>query len=244
MPDGGRDLRVAAIYDVHGNLFALDAVLRDIAEERIDLIVSGGDIALGPMPRETLDRLLTLEGKTRFVRGNTDRAVGVANAHGRSSVRPSGDVQWCAGQITTEQRRFLRSQPLTTTVHVGGIGHVLFCHASPRDDDEPILADTPQPVVAAMLAGVKETVVACGHTHAPLDRRIGLTHRIVNGGSVGLPVGARGAYWLLLGPEVTFRRTEYDYGAAAERILATGAPGRERFAAHILEPPAAIRSGS
>src|SRR5256885_9658773 len=67
--------RVAAIYDIHGNLPALEAVLAEVRRSAVELVVVGGDVLPGPMPRETLDALYGLEIPTRFIRGNGDRAV-------------------------------------------------------------------------------------------------------------------------------------------------------------------------
>jgi diadenosine tetraphosphatase ApaH/serine/threonine PP2A family protein phosphatase len=80
-------------------------------------------------------------------------------------------------------------------------------------------------------------VVVCGHTHMQFDRMIGTT-RVVNAGSVGMPFGEPGAYWLLLGPDVELRHTSYDLKRAAERIRQTDYPQAEDFAArYVLQPP-------
>src|SRR6266516_7720469 len=101
-------MRVAALYDIHGNLPALEAVLHDVEREAPDLIVIGGDIAsLGPMPRETLDRLLALQGRALFIRGNTDREL-VSHYDGTWVTGETGEEEnvwvrraaWAAQQIT------------------------------------------------------------------------------------------------------------------------------------------------
>jgi len=91
--------------------------------------------------------------------------------------------------------------------------------------------------VARLFAGVEARTVVCGHTHMQFDRRVGIV-RVVNAGSVGMPFGNPGAYWLLLGPDVELRRTPYDYAAAADRIRSTAYPKAEEFAArNVLQPP-------
>lgn len=99
---------------------------------------------------------------------------------------------------------------------------------------------TPDDIVVAALSGVEPGLVVGGHTHIQFDRRIG-QRRFVNAGSVGMPYGGTGAYWLLLGPDVELRRTMYDLAAAAEMFAATEGPGVEGFIAQNLlaTPPAA-----
>jgi diadenosine tetraphosphatase ApaH/serine/threonine PP2A family protein phosphatase len=87
------------------------------------------------------------------------------------------------------------------------------------------------------LQDIDAPFIVCGHTHMQFDRRVGAT-RIVNAGSVGMPFGSPGAYWLSLGPDVRLRRTDYDLAAAAERIRKTVYPQAEMFAAqNVLQPP-------
>ncbi len=83
-------------------------------------------------------------------------------------------------------------------------------------------------------------MVVCGHTHMQFDRTVGDT-RVVNAGSVGMPFGERRAYWLLLGPALELRRTNYDLSAAARRIEASDYPGASDFAAqNVMTPPAEL----
>jgi diadenosine tetraphosphatase ApaH/serine/threonine PP2A family protein phosphatase len=120
---------------------------------------------------------------------------------------------------------------------VEGLGRTLFCHGSPRSDDEAITAVTPENRLQRLLDGVEAPVVVCGHTHVQFDRRLG-ERRVVNAGSVGMPYEGRpGAHWLLLGPDVDLRRTDYDLEAAIERLRATGWPGVEEFLKHSFLDP-------
>jgi putative phosphoesterase len=217
-------VRVAALYDIHGNLPALEAVLGELEILEPDLVMIGGDSVLGPFPRETLEELLALDERARFVRGNTDRAPG----------------EFAAAELTPEQLEFLAGLPLTVSLDVDGLGPVLFCHASPRNDEEIITTLSPPERLDPMLAGVTEDVVVCGHTHVQYDRRVG-SMRLVNAGSVGMPYAEEpGAYWALLGPGVELRRTEYDLETAAERIGASGWPQAEEF---VRENLLAVPSG-
>jgi diadenosine tetraphosphatase ApaH/serine/threonine PP2A family protein phosphatase len=118
-------------------------------------------------------------------------------------------------RLSPEDLEFLRALPLTESLEVDGLGTVLFCHATPRNDEEIFTRDSPAERWAAALTGVRENVVVCGHTHVQFDRRIGDV-RLVNAGSVGMPYEDEpGAYWALLGSDVELRRTSYEPGDVA-----------------------------
>jgi len=209
-------MRVAVISDIHGNLPALEAVLSDVSRARVDLIISCGDVASGPLPVETLQVLRGL-ADARFVRGNADRAL-VAGFDGSQMPRLKGPgFDWCSSQLTREDRDFLASFAETIAIDVDGLGRVLFCHGSPRSDEEIMTARTSEERLGEFVAGVDAAVVVCGHTHMPFDRMAGRV-RVINPGSVGMPYGEPGAFWAVLGPEIAFRRTDYDRPAAADRI--------------------------
>jgi predicted phosphodiesterase len=195
----------------------------------------------GPLPAETFARLVALGERALFVRGNADREV-AAGATDGLAPDVAELTRWAHDQLGPPQREWLARLPLTVTLDVDGLGETLFCHASPRRDDEAIGTATPEDDVAEMLAAVSERTVVCGHTHAAFDRRVA-RRRVVNPGSVGLPVGAPGAPWALLGPGVTLRRSDYDVAAAGEAFRRKGGPGAEAFAEHVLAPPPAGPGG-
>jgi putative phosphoesterase len=227
-------MRVAALYDIHGNLPALEAVLEDVRREDVDLIVCGGDVAWGPMPAQTVRALAALRD-VRFIRGNADREVADRAIDGLDETS-AAITAWCHDQLSDAERRWLREQPERLTIDVGGLGLTLFCHGSPRSDEETITTATPESRLDELLADVREHCVVFGHTHAQFERRHRGT-RLVNPGSVGLPFGAPGAYWALLGPDVELRRTSYDAAAAADEFAAAGGPEADDFAEHAESPP-------
>lgn len=233
-------MRVAAIYDIHGNLPALEAVLGDIREAKVDHVVVGGDVLPGPMPRETLARLQELDIPVQFIVGNGDRVVREQMAGRESSEVPEqfrAIIRWNADQLRPEDERMLASWPKTARLQIAGLGDVLFCHATPRNDVEIFTRLTSEDRLAPVFEGVDVPVVVCGHTHMQFDRTIGKI-RVVNAGSVGMPFQDPGAYWLLLGPDVQLRHTSYDLANAAERIRATTYPQADDFAArNVLQPP-------
>lgn len=221
--------RVAVLADIHGNLPALEAVLNDAEAAGADAFVLLGDIALGPMPGQTLDLLDGLGDRAVWVHGNCEREL-ITVFDGGSVPGPNGESAAATARlIDARHRDLIGGLPLTVTLDITGLGPVLFCHATPRRDDEMILVDSPPERWAAVLAGLPERTVLCGHTHMQFDR-LAAGHRAVNAGSVGMPYGSPGACWALLGPDVSLRQTEYDTAAAAERIAQSGYDGAPDWA--------------
>jgi len=181
---------IATLYDIHGNLRALDAVLAELSDDAT--IVVGGDACFaGEQPAETLERLRGLGDRVVWVRGNTDRLA--------------------VPELTEEQGAFLRSHPPSVQ-----IGRVLYVHASPRNDEDIFTERTPEERIAFLFENVDADVVVCGHTHMQFDRVVA-GRRIVNSGSVGAPFeDAPGAYWTL---DLVHRRTPYE-GATLQRSRA------------------------
>ena len=237
--------RIAALYDIHGNLPALEAVLEEVRRAEVDHVVVGGDVLPGPMVRETLACLHDLDVPVQFIQGNCEVAalaqiVGPEPAWYRSIPADARAIfRWQAQQIDPPLQQLLTGWPMTCRAEVVGLGEVLFCHATPRHENEGFTRLTPEDRLLLVFEGLGVPLVVCGHTHMQFDRTIGKT-RVVNAGSVGMPFGEPGADWLLLGPDVELRHTAYDLARAAERIRATTYP--EDFAArYVLNPPAAAQ---
>jgi predicted phosphodiesterase len=225
-------VRVAALYDVHGNLPALEAVLADVGRLGVDAVVAGGDAVLGPFPVETLAALR--EAGALFLRGNCERELReVGDEQGLWPER----TRWARDRLGGAEVEALAGLPTTIALDVGGLGPVLFCHGSPRRDDEILTAVSSERRVAAAVAGITEPTVVGGHTHVRYDRRAA-GKRLVNAGSVGLPYEGRpGAFWAVLGPGVELRETTYDVEAAAAAVRATGFPDADELVATLAEPP-------
>ncbi|MFC7550284.1 metallophosphoesterase family protein [Plantactinospora sp. GCM10030261] len=212
---------VAVLSDIHGVLPALEAALAEPDVAAADRIVLTGDIAAGPQPVEVLDLLAGLGDRVVWVRGNADRElVGVRTG----SPTPYPVTRWAAEQLRRDHLDQLANLPLSVTLPVTGLGKVLFCHATPRDDAEFVVVDTRPERWAEALAEVpaEVRVVVCGHTHMPFTRYFD-GRLIVNAGSVGMPYGAPGAHWVLLGPGVQHRRTGFDLDTACADIAARSA---------------------
>jgi predicted phosphodiesterase len=193
-------LKIAALNDVHGNIDALEAVLREVPDDAE--IVVGGDVALGPYPSETLERLRALGERVHWLRGNADRELDPSE----KGLAPPHLIEWVRERLTHEQISFLHSLPPTVQ-----LGRTLFCHATPRNDVDIFTELTPEERVAPHFAGVDASLVVCGHTHMQFDRTIAGV-RVVNAGSVGMSYDDEpGAYWALLdGGRVDLRRTDYE----------------------------------
>jgi Icc-related predicted phosphoesterase len=128
------EMRVATLYDLHGNLPALEAVLQEIPSETT--IVVGGDIcAGGTHPSETLERLRALGERVLWLRGNADREL----APGEKGLAPADVIQATRAVLTAEHIAFLYRLPPTVQ-----IGHLLFCHATPRNDVDIFTERTPE----------------------------------------------------------------------------------------------------
>jgi putative phosphoesterase len=196
-------MRVATLYDVHGNLPALEAVLAEIPDDAT--IVVGGDVVLGGThPSETLERLRGLGDRVVWIRGNADREL----KPGEPALAPAGLLDATRAALTGEQIDFLYGQPLTAQ-----IDRVLFCHATPRNDLDIFTERTPEERLVEIFAGVDADVVVCGHTHMQFERTIA-GKRVLNSGSVGMPYeNEPGAYWML---DLEHRRTGYDGAVLAE----------------------------
>jgi len=233
-------MRVAALYDIHGNLPALEAVVQEIRQAEADLVLVGGDVFPGPMSLESLTCLLDFNIPVHFIQGNGDREVLAQRAGIESSAIPEQYrevMRWSAQQLDAEHVELLASWPATLRLEIPGLGEVLFCHATPRNDTEIFTRLTPENCLLPIFEGLGVPLVICGHTHMQFDRMIGGV-RVVNAGSVGMPFEKPGAYWLLLGPDVQLRHTPYDLTKAAERIRATEYPQAQDFAANnVLQPP-------
>jgi len=215
MPD-----TVAVLSDIHGVMPALEAVLAEPDVRDADVLVLTGDIALGPQPVPTLDLLESMGDRVRWVKGNCERELVDLARDAKPAQYPISG--WAAAELRDDQVELLDGLPATLTLDVRGLGDVLFCHATPRDDEEMVFVDSDLPRWAEVLAGVPATVgtVVCGHTHMPFNRLVD-RRTIVNAGSVGMPYGTTGAQWALLANgAITLRRTEFDREAACAAIEA------------------------
>jgi putative phosphoesterase len=223
-------MRVAALYDVHGMVVPLEAVLAEVEREGVDMIVLGGDLTTGPQPHETLVLLRELGERAVWLRGNHERMLG-----DQAALEADGWSWslWSADRHSDEERAFLLALPESFELQLP-LGRVLFCHATPRSDEEIVTPITPDERLEAIVAGVDADVVVAGHTHMQDDRRVGGL-RWVNAGSVGMPFDDEvAAFWALIGDEVELRRTPFDVERAIAAVERSGIPDAAVFVAENL----------
>ena len=238
-------MKVAAIYDIHGNLPALDAVLAEIRDAKVDRIVVGGDVIPGPMPYETLKRLLELDTPVDFIRGNCeDMVLGLSKDD--NSVELADEFremfQHSVNQIPADTLDIIAGWGETLTIEIDGIGKTLFCHGTPQNNNDIFTRLTPDNVLRPIFENLSVSLVVCGHIHMQFDRTIADV-RVVNAGSVGMPYGKAGAYWLLLDSEVQFKHTLYNLVEAGNMVRTTNYPQAHDFAdSNILKPPDATQA--
>jgi predicted phosphodiesterase len=201
-------VRVAALYDVHGMPWALEAVL---AELDADTIVFGGDLVWGPYPRETLELIRSIDAD--IVRGNTDRAPD----------------EWVSSRLNEDELAWLRQLPQSVSVD-----DVFYCHATPRSDEEIVTPETPDELLEEMLAGVGERLVVGGHTHMQQRRgryvnagSVGMPYE-----------GEVAAFWAVIGDDAEFRRTPFDVErAVAETRRSEWPPAASFVEENLLQSP-------
>ncbi|HEX8066198.1 MAG TPA: metallophosphoesterase family protein [Thermoleophilaceae bacterium] len=209
---------LAVLYDIHGNLPALDAVLEDARAAGARRYLLGGDYALfGPNPAETVERLRSLE-PVRWIRGNGERwTASPSDAPDDETVQ--GAIRACRealGQAVVDE---LATLPESQTE-----ADTRFVHGSPPSDVRSFLPE-PADDEGELLAGVAEGRLVFGHTHLQFRRRAPGGIELVNPGSVGMPFdGDPRAGWALLSEDgdIELRRVPYDHEASAAAV-------RERF---------------
>lgn len=215
-------MRVAALYDIHGNLPALEAVLAEAGREGVDAIVIGGDIASGPpQPREVVELVRSLPN-AHCIRGNADRLFD------EEFARDEG-LAWLLEQLGDDQAQWLAGLPFQVV-----LDDTLYVHATPLDDTTIVTELTTDEKLAGLLGEVEQPRVVAGHTHMQLERRVG-DKLFVNAGSVGWPYeGVPGGYWAILDEGVELRHTDYDRERAAELVRGSGHPRAEEIAAENI----------
>ena len=219
---------IALLYDVHGNLAALDAVLADARGQAVTGWVVGGDVALfGPFPEETVERLRDLHN-ARWLRGNGERWSGAPDEAPDDPVVQSAIV---AARGALGEQLVSELAQLPESVHLGSEARAW--HGSPVSDVRSFLPE-PAPDEPDLLTGVTERRLVFGHTHLPFRRVATGPHgpvELVNPGSVGIPLdGDRRAAYALLHPDgrVEHRRVEYPYADAVAAL-------RSRFDAPFVD---------
>ena len=180
---------IAAISDIHSNVFALEAVLADIKHRNVDQIVNLGDILYGPIaPKATYDLLMTHQEDIITICGNQDRQIYEATT---ADIISNSTLEFIVKDLPIKAIEWMRSLPFDCQLNE----NVYLCHGSPTDDMVYLLEDieTGQPIVRSdedilsLLSDIDSDVVICGHTHIPRTVTVSSGQIIINTGSVGYP---------------------------------------------------------
>ncbi len=220
-------IRVAVLSDIHGNLIAFEAALAQLRNLSPDVIILGGDIVNGsPDSRACWDIAVNLG--VPIIRGNHERYLTLMD----NDVQPLewdserfAPIRWSAAQFTHTERDTMRDLPLV--YRHPELPDILFCHGSPRSDNDSIFSHTPESRLAEMLGDMPERILIRAHQHVT-QTRLWNGKTIVTAGSVGLPLDhfptaqfllmeRRGERW-----ETLHQSVEYDVAAAAQRFYSTG----------------------
>jgi diadenosine tetraphosphatase ApaH/serine/threonine PP2A family protein phosphatase len=223
----------ALVYDVHGNLPALEAVLQDAGD--VDRFILGGDYALfGGWPLETIERLRELPAL--WIRGNGERWTADPGAAPDNPIVP-GAIGYARAALGAQLVGNLEALPTSAAD-----GATLICHGSPASD---VRSFFPEPAADEdeLLRGVTATRLIFGHTHLPFRRVTATGIELINPGSAGMPFDGdtRAAYALLHDDgTVEHRRVAYDHAASAARVRAIGEPWCETVARRIEQARADV----
>ncbi len=200
-------------------------MLADVDALSVDAIVVAGDVVGGPVVAKSLELLDSRPEPVHWIRGNAEREAVAAYDGGDTSDDLAGRAAaWSADSLSLGWRDRLAACP--TAIALGG---AVFCHGSPRSDEEILTSISPEATFRDALAGVSERLVIGGHTHQQFIRELGDNLTFANAGSVGLPYeGCPGAFWMLIDDNVPqLRRTSYDQAAAVRQLRESGFPKLE-----------------
>lgn len=234
-------MKLAVLADIHGNKQALEAVLEDLEKQEAAAVAVLGDIVMiGPQPREVLQILKNLQ-PLAIIKGNTDMWLEqidldfVPQNHQEDVLFRY--FEYCAARLTEEDKQYLRALPEQQRLVIAG-WEILCVHGSPRDVIEGIGEQTPRQELEAMLEGVSEKIITCGHTHIPFEGKV-KGKLVINAGSVGRPLNAdpRASYCLLdfsfAEPKVIFRLVPYPVEQVLEIARQSSLPYLKRYSHNL-----------
>lgn len=218
---------IAVIADIHGNLWALEAVLRELDRLAPQQVVVAGDLAEGgPRPGECVE-LIRRRGYPT-IRGNADEWL--VNPSG-APAQLAGGVAWCRARLSEEDRRFLAGLPFLWR-YQHPVGDVVVVHATPWSIAERVEPDAPEAVVRRVFAEARASVVVYGHIHVAHVRRVE-EHLLVNPGSVWL----HASFAILSLDEgrwqADLKRVPYDVESAIQAARQSDNPEGLNWARHL-----------
>ena len=242
-------MKIAVISDIHGNLDALEEVLKDIKQEGCDKILALGDYVMaGPEPSNTLDWFINNKENLNIemIQGNTDYMIanyseGLYRELTEKAPVMSEALKDDFKSLNQIQKDFLKDLPVQKSIEIDGV-KILMVHGSPRRNNEDILPDTPMKDVEMMIKDVREDVVLCGHTHIPCGFQTPQKKTVVNVGSVGRPFTeeAKSCYLKIsiTNGKCVFehRFVDYNKDRAALKLRSREFVGANKLAKTLLDP--------
>lgn len=240
-------MKIAIISDIHGNMQALESVLKNIEKENCQKIFCLGDLAMaGPEPEKTIEKIRNISNTKDFeiIQGNTDEMIANCDNQMIHMLEQNNPVMAhalaCDVQvITEEQKNYLRSLPRQKEIEIEGL-KILLVHGSPRKNNENIFADLKIEEVEEMIAGTNADIIFCGHTHVPCGYQTNTKQTVVNVGSVGRPFSEepKSCYAILEIENKEFsikhNLVDYDYEKAASILNERGFDGSEKLAKMLI----------
>lgn len=246
-------MKVAVISDIHGNMQALESVLKDIESEKCEKIFCLGDLAMaGPEPVKAIEKIKELYEKDNFnqekfilIQGNTDEMIGDYSLEIIAKVNQfpimaralENDVQI----VPNNFKEFLRTLPKQKELEIEGV-KILLVHGSPRRNDENISPDLPIENIEEMLEGVNADLILCGHTHIPCGYQTSKRQTVVNDGSVGRPFtpNPQACYAIININngvfDVQHKFINYDNKTASEILSKRDFEGADKLAKILIKP--------
>lgn len=236
---------IAVISDIHGNMQALEAVLKDIQLAQCEKILCLGDLVMaGPEPKKTLDKIMSMKDM-EIIQGNTDEMVvysDIAIPNVKEAFPIMGNaLEDDVKQLRQEQIEFLKNLPKQKEIEIEGV-KILMVHGSPRQNNENIFPNLKIEEVEEMVEGVDADVILCGHTHIPCGYQTNTKKTVVNVGSVGRPFTNNPQCCYLIANvhngviEFVHRLINYDKETAAKILAGRNFEGAEKLSQILIDP--------
>lgn len=238
-------MKIAILSDIHGNLFALNAVLEDISKNNIDEIFCLGDLAMaGPEPNQTINFVKAKDWV--IVQGNTDKMIAEYSLEVYNSVKSGAPIMANALEndvniISDENKAFLKSLPEKLSIERDGV-KILLVHGSPRRNNENIFPDLTQDQIEEIVNNVDENIVFCGHTHIPCGYQTQKGVTVVNDGSVGRPFTQNTEACYVIAEiqngafSIEHKFVKYDKEKASKILAQRPFEGAEKLANMLINP--------
>lgn len=238
-------MKFAVLSDIHGNMFALRAVLSGIEKYNVDRILCLGDLAMaGPEPNKTIDFVRTQDWTV--IQGNTDEMIAnftedlFEKLH-RDAPIMANALRQDVNEISSENFSYLKNLPINKCIETDGV-KILLTHGSPRKNNENIFPNMDIKIIEDIFQDVDADLVFCGHTHMPCGYQTNSKITVVNDGSVGRPfTEIPNACYVLAEVKngsftIEHKMVDYDRDSASEILAKRNFDGAEKLAKMLIKP--------